>query len=114
MMGAGVAALSVGTTLVSIYNQWTSLYKNLATSIAFVLGFELVTGSLLAASNPGHVSFIDFCRNIILYLGTLGAVEGLLFYQMKKAALPNFPAMQLASSIAVGIGASAYTALLLF
>jgi hypothetical protein len=104
------AVLSAGTILISlwsIYQKADNILQRLAVLLATLLGFELITGSILAILNPSGISLLGFCRNIGLYTLTILLTEAVLYYHMPNRRM--FPKVTLAASSGAGLLSTAYT-----
>jgi len=103
-----ITAIAMGVfSLLIIWGVWrnaSAFVTEYAQLLAFGLGLELVSGSLLAILFPESISVVEFCRNVFLYLFFTGSILSLAFVYIKKP----FPSFTVLVPILPGLILSTY------
>lgn len=98
--GAIVAMTVIITSFVCISRRKYHTYQQLATAIAAIGGFQLVSGAGLQLYTRAPQQL--FCEKIVVYIFILAAAEWVLYRAMKKVDMP-YPAKQILLYATVGI-----------
>jgi hypothetical protein len=102
LVGAFILFVLLGRAVYSLISNNISALKPSATSIAWGLAFQLITGSFMALAASNGMSLIAFCNRVVLYVGLTLIVEMMLFFKMRRSQA-LFPLYNVASSFGVGL-----------
>lgn len=101
-IAAACATGAVGAyALYALVRGKSGSYRLLALMIAYIAGFEVASGTLLAVISP-DVTAAYLASHIALYLGACFVIELLLFVRMRKA-LPRAPIALAASPVCASL-----------
>lgn len=101
IIGACATGLVAAYTAIVLAKGEESHYTRLAQALGLLAGFETATGTLMSVLSP-NITALSLCSNIAVYLGVVFALEAVLFWRMKKAAL-LFPIHLAFSPAAAGL-----------
>ena len=100
ILGTGAIATSLLFAIADLFRKKEERYPIRAKHIGILFGFQLVSGSVLAALSTSF-NLALFCQNIALYIAVVAAVEGALYVQMRPHT-GHFPRGTLFAASVVG------------
>ncbi len=109
IIGAFVMGLLAIVLLLSLFRNEVIAVEKYTRFLAWNLGFELISGSLLTILAPEQVSLLHFCQNVSLYLFVSGVLFLLSALRIKEmfprtsVLVPIMPSFIVVTSTAISL-----------
>jgi len=109
ILGAILMGLLAVLLLASIFKNDVQVIEKYTRFLAWNLGFELISGSLLTVLSLETMSFLHFCQNVSLYLFASGILFTLSALRIRgmfpkiPVLIPIAPSLVVVASTAVSL-----------